>query len=98
MSSVMKPYRVDKGYTVIRIGWVREPIGYKPKSIRDPNFNPMKKPEKIFSDPKRFVDICLVDERISHEIRVWDDGSDEFNQVYADATLKGIEARQEVKE
>lgn len=73
-------------YAIIRIGWMREPIGYKEQSIWDPKYCPVIMPEPVYSEPKRYIDIKLIDDHLSHEMRIWDDGSDEFLQVYADAT------------
>jgi hypothetical protein len=61
------------------------------------DYEPFKMPEPVYSDPKRYIDIKLIDDSLSHEMRIWDDGSDEFNQVYADATGR-FEAMQEIIE
>ena len=91
---------IPDGYKVVRVGWVREHIGYAPlPGPGHEDYKPMTKPQKTFSEPKRWIEIGLYEGPLTcGPIRIWDDGSEEFNRAYADADSRGIKAVQEVND
>lgn len=77
---------IPSGYKVIRVGWVREPIGYEPMpEPGHPGYKPATTPETVYSDPKRWIEIDTFDstyDKSINLIQIFDDGSKEFDKWY----------------
>jgi hypothetical protein len=83
---------IPEGYHVIEIGRNRDPIGYKP--MPDPgrlDYQPFSPPEKIWSEPLRYLKIDCIDYSITNIQWIWDDGSDEFDEIFTRIETELIE-------
>lgn len=74
---------IPEGYHVIEIGRHREPVGYKP--MPDPgrsDYRPFFPPEKVWPELLRYLKIDCIDYSMTNVQQIWDDGSDEFDEIF----------------